>query len=290
MLSSSPLSAGLPAVSAELSYLADEEQTPQVRVYPVTSGLQTVRPVFAKHALPVHDVRPRARELKLDQHGFELHLCPTKCKAFFDETAVKRDYFAEVRRAMLSFTGAREVIPFDYTVRSAARAAQGLLNVRVPVEQIHVDYTNASGPKRKLDILKDAGRLDLVAKRVAFVNLWRPISSPVQDNPLAVCNAETVAMDELIATSIRHYSDSDFESPRHTGEIYSVHYRPAHEWFYVSDMRSDEALLLKCYDSLDDGRARFMPHTGFTNPACPPEFTPRESIEVRTLVIFDEDL
>jgi hypothetical protein len=53
-------------------------------------------------------------------------------------------------------------------------------------------------------------------------------------------------------------------------------------------MRPDEFLLLKGYDSRADGRARFMPHTGFVNPARPSEFVPRESIETRTLVVFDE--
>ncbi len=52
-------------------------------------------------------------------------------------------------------------------------------------------------------------------------------------------------------------------------------------------MQPDEVLLLKCYDSRKDGRARYMPHTGFRNPACPDDFVPRESIEARTLVIFD---
>ena len=52
-------------------------------------------------------------------------------------------------------------------------------------------------------------------------------------------------------------------------------------------MKPDEVLLLKCYDSRKDGRARFMPHTGFKNPGCPREFVPRESIEARTLVVFE---
>ena len=52
-------------------------------------------------------------------------------------------------------------------------------------------------------------------------------------------------------------------------------------------MQPDEVLLLKCYDSRTDGRARFMPHTGFQNPTCPQDFVPRESIEARTLVVFD---
>ena len=51
-------------------------------------------------------------------------------------------------------------------------------------------------------------------------------------------------------------------------------------------MRPEEFLLLKCYDSRVDGRARFVPHTAFENPAPPPGFIPRESIETRTLAVF----
>jgi hypothetical protein len=49
-------------------------------------------------------------------------------------------------------------------------------------------------------------------------------------------------------------------------------------------MQSDEALLLKCFDSETDGRARFMPHTAFEDPTVPANVPPRESIELRTLV------
>ena len=43
-------------------------------------------------------------------------------------------------------------------------------------------------------------------------------------------------------------------------------------------------LLLKCFDSNTDGRARFAPHTAFVDPTTPPDAPPRESIELRTLV------
>jgi hypothetical protein len=49
-------------------------------------------------------------------------------------------------------------------------------------------------------------------------------------------------------------------------------------------MRTDEALLLKCYDSKTDGRARFAPHTAFSDPKAPADASPRESIELRALV------
>jgi hypothetical protein len=53
-------------------------------------------------------------------------------------------------------------------------------------------------------------------------------------------------------------------------------------------MASHEALLLKCYDSATDGRARFAPHTAFVDPGTPEDAPPRESIELRTLVFHKQ--
>ena len=281
-------SSALPEVSAKVGYLAAADGPVQVRIYPPTSGIATVRPASAHHAVTIRDARPIAQELALDEHGFELHRHPTSFSDFYDDSAVRERYYPEVEAAMLAITHAAAVIVFDHNVRSAARAERGEIGVRLPVDQVHNDYTVQSGPKRKQEILEAAGRLDLIDRRVAFVNLWRPIVGPVWDNPLAVCDARSVQPDDLVATDILHFGENNLEAPRHSGQIYSVRHNPAHRWFYMSQMQPDEALLLKCYDSRVDGRARFMPHTGFRNPACPPEFIPRESIEARTLVVFDE--
>ena len=77
---------------------------------------------------------------------------------------------------------------------------------------------------------------------------------------------------------------SDLVYPNRVGETYSVTFDPEHRWYYVPEMRADEVLLLKCYDSKTDGRARFAPHTAFTDPTTPPDAAPRESIELRALV------
>ncbi|MGH7803142.1 MAG: CmcJ/NvfI family oxidoreductase, partial [Candidatus Binatia bacterium] len=97
-----------------------------------------------------------------------------------------------------------------------------------------------------------------------------------------------VAPDDFVDTAIEHYGEGDLTRPRHRGEIYSFRYRPEHRWFYVSDMEPGEVLFLKCFDSARDGRARYTAHTGFVNPEAPADAVPRESIEVRTLVVFDE--
>jgi hypothetical protein len=277
----------LPAVKAQLSYFASGDNRPEVRVYPPGSGIATVRPASTQHLVSISDARPIVNDLRLDEQGFELHSRPSGFANFYDETAVRERYYPEVQAVVRGITGATAVIVFDHNVRSAARAARGEVGVRVPVDQVHNDYTEQSGPKRKQEILEEAGRSDLSNRRVAFVNLWRPIVGPVWDNPLTVCDARSVFPEDLVATDIHHFGEDDLTVPRHSGQIYSVRYNPAHRWFYVSQMRPDEFLLLKCYDSRTDGRARFMPHTGFRNPDCPSEFVPRESIEARTLVVFD---
>ena len=105
--------------------------------------------------------------------------------------------------------------------------------------------------------------------------MWRPIRGPLRDAPLAVCDALSVDPGDLVP--------SDLVYRDRVGETYLVTYNPAHRCFYVPEMRADEALLLKCCDTKTD-RARFMPHTAFTDPTTPPDAFPRESIELRTLV------
>ncbi len=52
-------------------------------------------------------------------------------------------------------------------------------------------------------------------------------------------------------------------------------------------MTANEVLLIKGWDSLDDGRARFTPHGAFHAPETRENAPARESIEVRTLVVIE---
>jgi hypothetical protein len=273
-------------VQAQLNYLAPGDDTPQVRIYPPSSGLPVVKTALAPHVVSIGDARALAPDLDLDAQGFELHERPTSFAAFYDEAAVRARYYPEVQGLVKELTGAHAVFVFDHNVRSLARAARGEHGVREPADQVHNDYTERSGPKRKLEILAAAGRSQLADRHVAFVNLWRPIVGPVHDVPLAVCDARSVAAGDLVGTEILHYAEEDLATPRHRGDVQSVRYNPEHRWFYVSAMRPEEFLLLKCYDSRRDGRARFVPHTAFEHPAPPAGFAPRESIEARTLAVF----
>ena len=54
-------------------------------------------------------------------------------------------------------------------------------------------------------------------------------------------------------------------------------------------MERDEVMLIKGWDSLDDGRARFTPHGAFQLPVEDLDAPPRESIEARTYLVFEAD-
>ena len=177
-------------------------------------------------------------------------------------------------------TAASRVVVFDHTIRrripGVTDRASGV--PRQPVPRVHNDYTVRSGPQRVRDLLgEDAGAL--LRGRFSVVNVWRPIRGPIQDAPLAVADAQSVDHDDLVAT--------DLVYPDRTGEIYYVKFNPSHRWFYAPAMCRDEVMLIKCFDSADDGRARFVPHASFVDPTTPQSALPRESIELRTLLFYE---
>lgn len=57
-------------------------------------------------------------------------------------------------------------------------------------------------------------------------------------------------------------------------------------WYYKSNLTPEEVILIKCFDSKLDGRARRVPHTAFHVPGTE-ETEGRESIEVRALVFHE---
>lgn len=80
---------------------------------------------------------------------------------------------------------------------------------------------------------------------------------------------------------------TDLIYPDRTGEIYYAAHSPRHRWRYYPLMGREEALLIKGFDSREDGRARWALHTAFNDPTSPADAAPRQSIEVRAAVLFD---
>ena len=227
-----------------------------------------------RHSMRIHDARPLAESLSLDVEGFVLKRCSTAVANFYDSGEVRSVYYREVEQLVKKVTGATRVVAFEHDVRCAPKARQGTSAVREPVKVVHDDYTEKSAPERvRLYLPQEADAL--LQSRYEVINVWRSIGGAVAESPLAVCDARSIQREEIVPTE---------EGVKH--EVYLFNFSPQHQWFYFPGMDEDEALLIKCFDSLDDGRARLTAHSAFDDPTTPTDAPPRESIEVRTLAFF----
>ena len=269
--------AALDRIDAPMNYLVDDGEKPVTYTYEPPPGVPPRTGHVVKQTISIFNGRPLADRITLDQHGFMLTGHHTAVRDFYDADEVRRVYYPEVEQLVKTITGANRVIVFDHNVRNGSKEMRAKLGVREPVKFAHNDYTLKSGPQRVRDLVGDAEAEELLKHRYAFINVWRAVRGPIEEFPLAVCDAQSMTLKDFIATDLK-YRDR-------TGEVYSVAYNAAHRWFYFPQMRTDEALLLKCFDS-DERRTRFTAHSAFEDPTSPPNAAPRESIEARTILFF----
>ena len=272
----------LPSVEGALSFIVPQDTKPVFHSTALTGGEAKIFFELEDVSVPVADMRPIAENLSVDTQGFELLHHETQVDDLYDDAAVDSTYHAEVEDILRERFDATHVAIFDVTRRSddtgGARNPDGL---RGPATRVHVDYTVASGPQRAKDVLGEAEyeRLIEAGARILQVNVWRPISGPVKRSPLALADASSIATEELVATD-QVFADR-------VGEIYQVAHGAGQRWYYASEIDRDEILLIKGWDSIDDGRAHFTPHGAFELQETAPDAPPRESIEVRTFVIIE---
>ncbi len=232
---------------------------------------------YDPQTVKIHNGRLETDRFVLDRDGFRFVPHPTKMRDFYDEDEIRRVYYPEMIELIKAESGAKRVVVFDHTLRTADDEMREAKKIREVVRRAHNDYTEWSGPQRVRDILPDEAE-DLLTRRFAIVQVWRPIRYPVETFPLAICDARSVAFDDFIISE-RIYQDRK-------GQTYACGYNPNHHWYWFPRMRREEALVFKVYDSQKEGVARWTAHTAFEDPTSPPNARPRESIEIRTLAFF----
>ena len=265
-------------LNTPIKFLRDFDSKPKVFIPEEGHGLVERSGDFEERLISLTDGRDVAEQFTLDRNGFSFHRFETEMEDFLDDTQVREVYYPEVQFLIKSNTRAKKVHVFDHTVRIEDENKRKLQSVRAPVEVAHNDYTEKSGPQRVRDLFEEEEAEDWLQQRYAVINVWRSINAPVITKPLALSDASTMPSGDFIATDLV-YADR-------LGEIFQVRYSAEQRWYYFSGMTRDEALLIKCFDSKIDGRARFTAHTAFTNPNAQENSPSRESIEVRTLVAF----
>jgi len=275
----------IPSVLATLGYLQPTPERPYNYAYEPPAGAPWENYTHDRRPVSIYNGRCTPARTSVDLEGYELWNAPCATLDFSDRDAIVQRYYPELVELALAATGAKHAYVFDHLVREReanrnalgfGRTAKGA--VATANGQVHNDYTEASGRKRLALILGDAAA-DAAFKRYSIINIWRSIKAPVLDTPLAVCDARTIAAQDLVDAEVRY--------PRRTGEIYLASYSPKHRWTYFPAMDLDEALVFKQYDSQLSGVARYTPHAAFDHPHAPDNAVPRVSIEARCLVVYE---
>ena len=268
---------GIEVVNARLNYLAATTPKPVNYAYDPPAGGPRSSGKYTSQSVAIRNGREMLGKLSLDLNGFVLTEHETAVKDFYDADEVKSVYYPEVERLIKRITGAERVLVFDHIVRNPVLAERGEKGARSPAKVVHNDYSLKSAPRRVRDHLPQEAE-HLLKNRFAEINVWRAIRGPIESSPLALCDSRSLDLEDSVPTDLV-YRDR-------VGETLGFLFNPNHRWYYFPRMQRNEAILLKCYDSKDDGRARFTAHTSFEDPNSPPNAAPRESIEVRALVFW----
>ena len=267
-------------VETQLKYLANDENL-AIFIPSVGGGDVTEhKGNYVSQTISIHNGRTRPEGFSLDREGFMLSSQASVVEDFYDDDVIAAVYEAEVKALVRGATGAHRVDIFDHTRRSSSLEVQKQRQIRESASIVHNDYTARSGPRRLRDHFADTPgeAAALLGRRFAIVNVWRSIRGTVHNAPLALCDASSVALEDLMSV--------ERQAKDRIGEIQLATYNPTHRWYYFPEMQADEALLFKTYDSDTDGRARFTLHTSFDDPTAASDAPPRESIESRCLVFF----
>ncbi|KAI0188530.1 hypothetical protein EV127DRAFT_131079 [Xylaria flabelliformis] len=272
-------------VEAVLNYFKDNEDgTPPAPTY-VNRPETYERPV-APQNVKITNIAGREAEFTLDKQGFQVVPSVAQEKDFVDDEHIKAVYYPETEQLLKDVTGASKIFIFDHTIRRQPQDSRDKkpgepeIPLRGPVQRVHIDQSYSASLSRVPHHLPAEEATELLKGRVQIINVWRPIKT-VERDPLAVADAHSVAEEDLVPIGLIY--------PTRKGETLAVRHSPAHRWYYKKGLTPQEVLLIKCFDSKTDGRARRIPHTAFVDPSSKPDAPARESIEVRCLVFHPND-
>jgi hypothetical protein len=275
-------------VHAEINYVWNEATDPgQVLTFVTEDETESTMQTLPGRSVWIANARSLATDL--DREGFVLveHISSVEDFDLIQEDPdVDAVYIAEMTQLLAQVTGATQVIMLGGGKKrygeSASDKLESLPNGK-PARYPHADNTDESSDEQIQMIGAAVPGLDLSRfSRIALYNMWRPVSLPPQDFPLAVCDARTVAAaDEVTINAIT--VEKAAGEIRHDTTGYR--HNPAHAWHYYPDMTRDEVIIFKAHDT-DVARARRVPHSAFTDSTCVDGVPTRASVEMRALALF----
>ena len=263
-------------VEANLSYYAPEAD-------PVEKPKFLDLPL-ATQRVQIEEARDRRAEFSLDKQGFALVTWPTRVKNYRDPAEREQLYVPEVDAMLRALTGCSKVVTAGSGfIRMSDRVGTRPANTFSTGNFVHADYSKNAGEFWLRRAVAEDEAPWRLRGRYSIFNVWRILSEPPQDVPLALCDARSVAPPDVVHTDFTTRA----EGAAFSFENATYRHNPNHRWYYFRDMTRDEFLVFRGFDS-DPERQEAVPHTAFEDPSCPPDAPPRESVEIRSVVFYGE--
>jgi len=245
--------------------------------------------VYDSYAVQIHNARLAPEPFSLDIQGFRLGHHDTAVTDFHDAEAVRTTYADEIVALATAWTGADFVVPMGGQVRSSGATSK---TVQPPAAEAHVDFDTSTAARIAKAIYDRSNPGGPGYDRFISFSLWRALSPPPQDWPLALCDFRSMNDDEgvpNVKVDVDEIPTGDALFAPIAGEDQMMaaaifRHNPDHRWWYFPDMTRDEVIFIKFHDS-DHSRAWRAPHTAF-HDTTRPDAVQRESIEFRALAYF----
>jgi hypothetical protein len=266
------------ALEARFTYVGP--MTVRPRFYAVNSSRNVI--TRDRRTVRIEDARSRPQLPSLAQEGFALFPHKSEVSDFHNPEQLARTYEPEMERLITEVSGADKVVICGPVVLRFSKAApdSSRLHILRPAHFVHIDMSDSivAGFTELWRPRNDARTV----RRFAYYNIWRVLSPPPQDIPLALCDARTVAPSDLVD------SDSIMDTPgkpESSMVVGVVRHNASHRWSYFSNLSRDEVLVFKSHDS-DPRQPRQVPHSAFRDASCPPGVAARTSIEARVVAFW----
>jgi hypothetical protein len=279
------VSVALPEVRSTIDYLVPTSLVNR-RFWAPGKEYNTGR--YAPQPVVIRNAR-LAGPFTLDEHGFCLGRHHTSITDWQANYGPDTPYAAEVCSVARQLCGADLVLPMSGQVRDSAATGA---TVQPPAAEAHVDFTQRCAERIADRYYRQARPDGPGYHRFIAFSLWRALSPPPQDMPLALCEGGSVRDGEgthntkvdvpEIPTGDALFAPIEGEENMAAATIF--HHSPDHRWWYYPDMTPDEVLFIKFYDS-DHGKAWRCPHTAFRDTSRP-DAHGRRSIEFRAIAYF----
>jgi len=247
--------------------------------------------LYAAYDVVIRNAR-LAGPFTLDAHGFEMATYPTDIVDWEANYGPDSAYAQQVSDIAMAMTGADLVVPMGGMLRCSGLTSA---NVQPPAAEAHVDF-NGHSANRIAEMMFRKARPDGVGyDRFICFSLWRPLSPPPQDMPLALCEGGSVRDNEGTANTKVDVDEiptgdalfAPIEGEENMAAATVFHHSPNHKWWYFPDMTDEEVIFIKFHDS-DHSRAWRAPHTAFRDTSRP-DANERRSMEFRSVAFFTGD-